>query len=211
MSLRAVTELKRKLGTRYPQHGGRFMKANAIHRGLTHLLVTGAILGTEASLARWRTKHKVVTHAGFLDVRDDAVTGTEVGWSERGAELVADLERFLDARVHRGHEADQIDAHGRHALLGLFAAYFANPGLLDDHVLFRMKEQAGVRYWRDLPHDAREREARTYRSDPSFTRLLADHLAAMTDGYALAEHTRLLAMGAVPIPSLEQLRREDAP
>jgi hypothetical protein len=33
----------------------------------------------------------------------------------------------------------------------------------------------------------------------------------MTDAYALAEHARLLAMGAVPIPSLEQLRREDAP
>jgi hypothetical protein len=33
----------------------------------------------------------------------------------------------------------------------------------------------------------------------------------MTDGYALAEHARLLEMGAVPIPSLEQLRREDLP
>ena len=74
-----------------------------------------------------------------------------------------------------------------------------------------MKELAGVRYLRDLPHESREREARSYRSDPRFTRLLADHLAAMTDGYALAEHARLLAMGAVPIPSLEQLRREDAP
>ena len=42
--LRVVKELKKKLGARYPQRGGRFMKANAIHRGLTHLLVTGAIL-----------------------------------------------------------------------------------------------------------------------------------------------------------------------
>ena len=96
-------------------------------------------------------------------------------------------------------------------LLGLFAAYFADPVQLDDHVLFRMKDVAGVRYLRDLPRAAREREARTYRSDPRFTRLLADHLAAMTDTYALAEHARLLEMGAVPIPSLEQLRREDAP
>jgi hypothetical protein len=31
----------------------------------------------------------------------------------------------------------------------------------------------------------------------------------MTDAYALAEHARLLEMGAVPIPSLEQLRREE--
>jgi dGTP triphosphohydrolase len=68
-----------------------------------------------------------------------------------------------------------------------------------------------VRYLRDLPRESREREARTYRSDPRFARLLADHLAAMTDTYALAEHARLLEMGAVPIPSLEQIRREDAP
>jgi dGTP triphosphohydrolase len=96
-------------------------------------------------------------------------------------------------------------------MLGLFAAYFADPGLLDDHVLFRMKELSGVRYLRDLPRESREREARAYRSDPRFTRLLADHLAAMTDAYALAEHARLLEIGAVPIPSLEQLRREDVP
>lgn len=209
--LRAVRELKKKLGARYPQRGGRFMKANAIHRGLTHLLVTGAILGTQQTLAKWQAKHKIVNHSRFLELRDETVTGGEVTWTRGGGELVSDLERFLEARIHRGREAEQVDARGRLVLLGLFAAYFADPGLLDDHVLFRMKDVAGVRYLRDLPRASREREARAYRSDPRFTRLLADHLAAMTDTYALAEHTRLLAMGAVPIPSLEQLRREDAP
>jgi dGTPase len=209
--LRAVKELKKKLGSRYPQRGGRFMKANAIHRGLTHLLVTGAILGTQRTLAKWQTKNKIEDSGRFLEVRDEAVTGSEVAWTRGGGELVSDLEGFLDARVHRGREAEQVDARGRLVLLGLFAAYFADPVLLDDHVLFRMKDVTGVRYLRDLPRAARDREARTYRSDPRFTRLLADHLAAMTDTYALAEHARLLEMGAVPIPSLEQLRREDAP
>jgi dGTPase len=209
--LRAVTELKNKIGARYPQHAGRFMKANAIHRGLTHLLVTGAILGTRHNLAKWLAKHKVATRARFIEVRDDALTGDEVDWTHGGAQLVADLERFLDARTRCGHEADRIEARGRRALLGLFASYFADPSLLDDHVLFRMKDVAGVRYLRDLPRASREQEARAYRADPRFTRLLADHLAAMTDAYALAEHARLLEMGAVPIPSLEQLRREDAP
>ena len=32
----------------------------------------------------------------------------------------------------------------------------------------------------------------------------------MTDTYAMAEHARLIEMGAVPIPGAEQLRREDA-
>jgi dGTPase len=209
--LRVVKELKTKLGDRYPLRGGRFVKANAIHRGLTHLLVTGAILGTQRALATWQAKHKVVTRARFLAVRDETVSGSEITWTRGGSALVAELERFLEAHIHRGREADQIEARGRRVLLGLFAAYFADPGLLDDHVLFRMKDVSGVRYLRDLPRDSREREARQYRLDPRFTRLLADHLAAMTDAYALAEHARLLEMGAVPIPSLEQLRREDVP
>jgi dGTPase len=209
--LKAVQSLKKKLGPRFPQRGGRFMKANAIHRGLTHLLVTGAILGSQASLARWRTKHAIDTPGRFAEVRDDALTGREIVWTRGGEPLVADLEGFLEARVHRGREADRVEARGRRAVLGLFAAYFADPSLLDDHVLIRLKEAMSVRYLRDLPREAREREAGSYRKDPRFTRALADHLAAMTDAYVLAEHARLHEIGAVPIPSAEQLRREETP
>ena len=195
--LRAVEVLKQRLGVRYPQRAGRFMKANAIHRGLTHLLVTGSILETQKALAKW-------------DARRGA-GGGEVRPGREGETLLAEIESLLASRVHRGAESERVEARGRRVVLGLFAAYFSDPGLLDDHVLLRMKDAAGVRYWRDLPHDSREREAKRYRSDARFTRLLADHLAAMTDAYALAEHARLLEMGAVPIPSVEQLRREDAP
>jgi dGTP triphosphohydrolase len=86
------------------------------------------------------------------------VVGDEVGWTKGGEDLVGDLERFLDARIRSGSEADRIEARGRRVVLGLFAAYFADPGLLGDHVLFRMKELAGVRYFRDLPRGSREQE-----------------------------------------------------
>jgi dGTP triphosphohydrolase len=66
-----------------------------------------------------------------------------------------------------------------------------------------------VRYLRDLPPESVEQEVRErYRSDPRFVRVLVDYLAGMTDAYAIAEHARLLEMGAIPIPSVEQLRRE---
>jgi dGTPase len=207
--LAAVRKLRGKLGAGYPQRGGRFVKANAIHRGLTHLLVTGAILGSRESLARWAGRHGIDSPARFGQVRDEALTGTQIGWARGGEEIVSDLEAFLDARVLLGAEADRVEAVGRRAVHGLFAAYFADPSLLDDHVLLRAKEQLGVRYWRDLPRGEREQEARRYRLDPRMTRLLADHLSSMTDAYALAEHARLLAIGAVPMPSAEQLRREE--
>jgi hypothetical protein len=37
---------------------------------------------------------------------------------------------------------------------------------------------------------------------------LSDHLAGMTDAYAVTEHEKLMRMGAIPIPSAEQLKRE---
>lgn len=207
--LRAVRELRKKVGAEWPRRGGRFVKGNAIHRGLTHLLVTGAILGSGSSLARWAGRHGIERPERFSEVRDEALTGEEIGPNPVGARLLADLEGFVEGRVHRGAEADRVEATGRRAVLGLFAAYAADPGLLDDHVLLRWKETGGVPYWRDLPRRMRDEAARRWREDRRFARLLADHVAAMTDAYALAEHARLLAIGAVPIPSAEQLRREE--
>src|SRR5262245_42519095 len=49
--LRAVKALAKKLGKKYP--AGKFRKANAIHRGLTHLFVTAAIFTSADALAAW--------------------------------------------------------------------------------------------------------------------------------------------------------------
>jgi dGTPase len=191
--LRAVEALRKKLGERYPRRAGRFVKANAIHRGLTHLFVTSAILESAAALAR-ESKEKEIL----------------VDLPRSTARLLEDLEAVLAARVRRGREADRIEGWGRRVLLGLHAAYHADPSLLEDHVLFRFKEATGVRYLRDLPRETAEEEVRSrYRSSPVFARGVGDYLAGMTDAFALAEHERLLRMGAVPMPSAEQLRREE--
>jgi len=206
--LTAVRELKRKLGKGYPPRASRFMKANAIHRGLTHMLVTGAIVASERSLRRWAAKHEIGDARAFRKVRDGAV-GNQIGMPAAGRRLLEDLEGFLDSRVRRSFEADRVHARGRRTVLGLFAAYHADPSLLEPYVLLRFKELAGVRYLRDLPRLAVEPEiSARYRSDPRFVRVLADYLAGMTDAYAIREHVRLSEIGAIPIPSAEQLRRE---
>jgi dGTPase len=207
--LRAVAALRRKLGARYRPRASRFMKANAIHRGLTHLLVTAAILASDAAVARWAEREGVTDPASFPGAFDRGLPAGLIGLPRATLALLEDLEGFLEGRVRRGREADRVDGQGRRILLGLFMAYVADPTLLDDHVLLRYRETAGVRYLRDLPRESVEAEiAARYRGDPRFARLLADHLAAMTDAYAVAEHRRLLETGAVPIPSAEQLRRE---
>jgi dGTPase len=209
--LRTVSELKRKLGARYPTRATRFMKANAIHRGLTHLLVTAVILGGSRGLERWAEQHEVTDSESFVRVADETVLGSEIAPSPAALRMLEELEVFVEQRVRRNYEADRVNARGRRVLLGLHAAYHADPTLLEPHVLLRYKEIAGVRYLRDLAADAVEGELqRRYRPEPRFVRLLADYLSGMTDPYAMEEHARLLEMGAVPIPSVEQLRREDS-
>ena len=207
--LQAVRELRKKLGRSYPARAARFTKANAIHRGLVHLLVTGAIMASARSLSRWAASHGVETADGFRELGDEAVKGNEIDLPPSGRRMLDDIEGFLEARVYRGRAADQLEAQGRRVLLGLFAAYQADPTVLEDHVLLRFKEVAGVRFLRDLPRQAVEAElAARYRANPRFAQLLADHLAAMTDPFAIHEHARLTRIGAVPIPSAEQLKRE---
>lgn len=206
--LEAVRELRRKLGASYEARASRFMKANAIHRGLMHLLVTGAILASRAALERWAAKHSIRDAAAFRRLLEQAA-GVAIGPPRAGRALLEDLEGFLEAHVRRSFEADSTEGRGRRTVLGLVAAFHADPTLLEPHVLLRFKEVAGVRYLRDLPRGAVEAEVQArYRSDPRFLRLVADFVAGMTDPFAAAEHARLIETGAIPIPSVEQLRRE---
>ncbi len=207
--LQAVRLLKEKLGSRFPARGGKFIKANVIHRGLTHLMVTGIVVTSGRHLSRWAATHGIGDASGSTEPSADTLAGDEIRLGPKTTTLLVDLEGFLESAARRGYEADRVDGRGRRVILGLFAAYHADPVLLEDHVLLRFKERSGRRFLRDLPRDEREQEiVAHYRREPGFVRLLADHLAGMTDGYALREHARLMEMGAVPIPSGEQLRRE---
>jgi dGTPase len=208
--LQVVQELRRKLGRNYKARASRFMKINTIHRGLTHMLVTDLILASEKTLARWTERHGIVDHETYRQVRDEAVSGREIRLSSGGVRLLENLESFLDRRVRRGFDADRVDARGRRIVLGLVAAYHADPTLLETHVLLRFKEVARVRFLRDVPREAVETEVGArYRNNARFLRILVDYVAGMTDAFAIVEHARLLEMGAVPIPSAEQLRREE--
>ena len=206
--LEAVRKLRRKLGDAYPSRGGVFMKANAIHRGLVHLLVTSAVVASGRALKRFADKHSIEEAGDFRQRRDELVQGGEVSLPPAGRRVLDELEGFLIQRVERRRDADLADARGRRVVVGLFAAYHADPILLDDHVLFRYRELSRKPYLRDLPRAKRPEAVAAYRADSRFIRIVADHLAAMTDAFALTEFDRLQQIGALPIPSAEQLRRE---
>ena len=85
------------------------------------------------------------------------------------------------------------DGHARRVIAGLFQAYRDNPRLLPDYVLRGLEAPLGVRFLREVPLGAVDREvAAHYRPRPEFHRAIADHIAGMTDSYCISEYRELV-------------------
>ncbi len=105
-----------------------------------------------------------------------------------------ELSGLVERRVINSYAVNRADERAQRDLKALFTAYYRNPRLLEDHVLIRFRQRSGVRFLRDCPPGEAESEIRQhYWNNPVFVRLLADHLAAMTDTFARQESERLKA------------------
>jgi dGTP triphosphohydrolase len=108
-----------------------------------------------------------------------------IGPSREGGKLTTSLLVLLERRVLARPELRRADARAERIVEGLFLAYGCDPLLLDDAVLLRYRDLTGRPFLRDLPA-ARvgEELARHYHGEPRLARLLADHIAGMTDRHA---------------------------
>jgi len=193
-----IRELMKKLGERYPAsaRGRRTMKANVIHRGLTHLLVTATIHHSRRTMRAWSRAAGIETHEGFLDARA-SLPPHAVEMGPRSLRLFDEMRATLGARIHAAPLSALAASRARRILHGLREAFHHNPLLLDDYVLLRFREVSGGPYLRDLAPAAVESDiVRRYHGSAVFLRLVTDHIAGMTDEYALSEYDRLL--GATP-------------
>ena len=179
--------------------GGLFMRANVLNRGLTHMLVTGIIHHSRRALRDWARAHKVDSHEAFLHARPKIEAGL-IGLAPRGRRLFEGMRDLVARNLNQGAWLSSVGARARHLITGLFAALEGDPRLADDYILLRFKEECGGPYLRDVdPADMETEIARRYRGSARFGRLVADHIAGMTDMFAVSEYERLLGpflMGA---------------
>lgn len=172
--------------------GALFMRANLMNRGLTHLFVTGIIQHSLRSMKIWTRANAVETHESFLAARVHLKPGT-IGLSPPVYRLYDGLRSFVDRRLHQGAWLSAVAARARHILSGIFQALVRDPRLADDYVLLRFREECGGAYLRDIAPGSIEKEiTRRYRANKKFARLVVDHIAGMTDMFAIAEYERLL-------------------
>ena len=204
-SLPIVRELLRRIDVdagrrqgpaRRPGKGGLLLRASAINRGLTHMMIASIIHQSRRALKAWMKERRVSSPETFLAARPQIRPGT-IGLTPPVAKLHDGTRAFLARSLHQGAWQSGVAARARNLLGGLFRALTADPRLADDYVLLRFKEEAGGSYLRDVnPGDLEAEMDRRYRGNPRFARLVADHIAGMTDLFAVSEHERLV--GPVP-------------
>ena len=181
------------LGAAFSENPDPAVRRAMLIRGLIHLLVTDLITASRGAIERWLGERKIGTPAEFAAARRK-LSGSLVAPSKAGERLYRELKEFIYQHIIHSHLVSQHDGRAHLVLVTLFSSYYANPRLLPDSLLLRYRDLAGVVFLRDVPLRRLDAEiAAGYRKKPLFLRLIADHLAGMTDSYALAEYDTLVS------------------
>ncbi len=189
--LAAAAAVIEREGTTYRKERRRWRKAALLQRGLIHLFVTDALQNTTRNVNRVAAKHHIADHAEWLAIAD-LLPATTVSFSRRVATIFAELKAFIYRFIINHQEVNRQDHRAQLIMSGLFRAYHGNPLTLPTYVLLRFHEESGRPYLRDLPIPKISGEVgRHYHSDPRFARIVVDHLAGMSDRYAVQEYEAL--------------------
>jgi len=191
-----------KLGERYTHLTSRFRRQNSLIRGMIHVLVSDVIVHSWELLTAWRVEwsESAAAEEARRPPQPPRFERGTVGFSRAVGDFVDEIEAFVETQVYRSFAVSRMDARGRSFVKGLFSAYYRDPLQLDDYVLLRYRASAGGSYLRDLSGPDLQKElAVRYRGNPAFIRLVADHVAGMSDSYAVKEYERLY----LPFPEPE--------
>lgn len=199
-----------KLGDGYPDTPSPHRRRNDLVRGIIHTLVSDVVVGATERLAEWEQSRRpeAPTPDGAESDTDERafVPGPRlpahtIGFSPRLAPMVAELGDLMQTHVYRSRTVRRLDARARTFLTGLFAAYYQDPLQLDDYALHRYRAEIGGELLRDVPEPRVDEEIeQRYHGRPAFLRIIADHVAGMSDTYALREYERLY----LPFPDADR-------
>jgi dGTPase len=161
-------------------------------RGMIATLSADLVDGSRARIDRWLAASGIETTDEFYAQRN-RLPGDLVGFTDQGRRLYGELREFVYRHIIHSFPVSRHDGHARRVLASLFSAYRDNPRLLPDDVLRTMERDLSVRFLREVRLGEIEREiAESYRPQPGFYRIIADHVAGMTDSYCNTEYRELV-------------------
>lgn len=176
-------------------------RAALLQRGLIRLLVADAIQSTAQRISKLFQRHRIGDREAWLAIAD-TISATTVRHSRPVAAMLAQLKAFIYRFIINHLENNRRDRRAHLVITGLFSAYHDNPLTLADDVLRRFQRDTGRPFLRGIAiRQIPAHVDREYRTDPRFARLIADHLAGMSDRYALEEFEALYYPGGALRPS----------
>jgi dGTPase len=173
-------------------------RQNTLVRGLIRLFVRDVVETSAARIERFCARHGISDHEGWL-AHGREVSQTTVWFSAAVEELFSELKTFIYGRIINQASVSRQDWRARRVMTALFAAYWREPAILPDYLLRRAAEELDLPFLRELPlARVAATVADRYHAHPGFARLVVDHLAGMSDRFALEEYRTL------QLPSPEQ-------
>ena len=168
-----------------------WQRQNTLIRGIIRLFVSDVVDASAARVGRFLERHAISDHTGFV-ARSREVSQTTIWFSSEIEDLFHELKTFIYARIINQAPVSRQDWRARRVLAALFRAYWSEPTVLPDYLLLRASEELGLPYLRDLPlKKIAATVSGRYHSASGFARLIVDHLAGMSDRFALEEYSAL--------------------
>jgi dGTPase len=175
-----------------------WQRQNTLIRGVIRLFVSDVVDTSAARIGKFLDRHGISDHKAFVE-RSREISQTTVWFSSEIEELFHELKKFIYSRIINQGPVSRQDWRARRVLAALFRAYWSEPTVLPDYLLLRASEELGLPYLRDLPlKKIAATVAGRYHSASGFARLIVDHLAGMSDRFALEEYR------ALQLPSPDQ-------
>jgi dGTPase len=175
-----------------------WQRQNTLVRGVIRLFVSDVVDTSAARIGKFLERHGISDHRAFVK-RSRQVSQTTVWFSPEIEVLFHELKTFIYARIINQGPVSRQDWRARRVLAALFQAYWSEPTVLPDYLLLRASEELGLPYLRELPlKKIAATVSGRYHSASGFARLIVDHLAGMSDRFALEEYR------ALQLPSPDQ-------
>ncbi len=166
-------------------------RQNTLVRGLIRLFVGDVVATSAARIGAFCERHGISSHDDYV-TRAREVSQTTVWFSAEVEQLFTELKSFIYARIINQAPVSRQDWRARRVLTALFGAFWKEPSVLPDYLLLRAAEELDLPYLRDLPlQRVAAVVGERYHACPGFARLIVDHLAGMSDRFALEEYSAL--------------------
>ncbi len=179
------------IGSSYREERNTWERQNTLIRGVIRLFVSDVVTTSAARIAAFLERRGITEHAGFAQ-HSREVSQTTVWFSSDTEELFCELKEFIYAKIINHSGVSRQDWRARKVVTALFRAYWRQPVLLPRYVLLRARDELGLPYLRDLPLGrVAAAVADRYHVSCEFARLIADHIAGMSDRFALEEFSSL--------------------